>query len=223
MTLISDETLQRLRERAERSRSGESPACPAEPPIIYLPRGRTYARFYRDSEGQYIRWFYVHKCGQDWIRCVGPLECKICRQIRAHCGYSSPTRGYRSRLICLCYAWLDHRGGKSKAEFGQHVLLWGPERFGDKLASVVRELESDEKRHSFFDPAANQGFVEIYHGSRPTQINVTVSMKIESPVLPLPREFPPLSRRLVIENEEPDRAQLEKLLLKVEAACKKRL
>lgn len=221
MKLITDEMVQI--EEAERSTSEESLTYPVHPPTTYLPRGKTHARFYRDLEDNYIHWAYVHRFGHDLVQCVGPLRCKICRELWAHPACSSQKRGYHSRLTCMCYAWLDHRRAKSKAKLREQVLLWGTEQFGDKLVALVRELGPGEKRQSFFDPAVNQLFVEIYRGSSPTQVEVSLSREIASPVPSLPQGFPPLSHCLVSADEESGRALLENLLIKLETGCNKRL
>lgn len=206
----------------DNSKSCENCRTLVEPPRLYLPRGVSHVRFYLDSQRQYMRRIDVHKFGQDLIPCLGSMECQVCRQLRTGPRYNPYTWPYRRRTLCISVAFVCSPV-KSDLNYFQPVLLLGPDRFGDKLASIVRDLGSDETIQSFFDPWSKQSVVEIYFGRTPSEIEMELSKRSQIYIPLLPKCFRPLSECVIPENQEIDRAQLESFLPKVEAARKKRL
>ena len=106
-TEVSDTGWQGCQSQASVARFPTTRSRNSEVPKVYVPKGINFARFYRDSAGQYLRTLYVHKYRAYLVPCHDPLDCEICARLQTVPSDWRQKWDYRLRELSLSYAWLQ--------------------------------------------------------------------------------------------------------------------
>ena len=181
-------------------------------PIVYVPAGNTYLRFYVDSENNIIRTLFRHKVGQDSAHCVG--TCKICRYLgEMEKKYPDFQGAWKlgSREITIAYAWIFECSEENKfVKLKTPVLLMGNRKLGRELNDRIADID-EEEFGKMLDPLQKHAIWELRSSNNGRDFSLSPSFK-PGTMDPLPDTLYPLSQCIYSEGQEPTEEQVRKFI-----------
>jgi hypothetical protein len=176
-------------------------------PIVYIPDGTLQARFYIDSEGNYVKTFYRHKVNKPVklsFQCLGPDRCKACQRLAEISGWKFAYQ-WASREQSIAYAYLlSYEGASSDfVKLETPVILMGNYKLANSLSEEISDLNSLDDIAKFFDPDELYARIKIKSTQRMREFSMKLLNNQPTTIPPLPDEIPPLSQIMYKEDDEP--------------------
>jgi len=196
------------RPEIDASPSPGSSSTGSPPSVIYMPKGINYARFYKDSQGNFLRMLEIHGHNNCSVPCLGTSDCEICERLDRIPSNLRLAYDYRRRSITICFAWY--------VKLSQPVIMWANEKFGEELRGMIETLQSQEAIRRFFDPHTNHRFLRIECDLRGVSIQMSWANNFRSTIDPLPQGFPPLCEAIWPDGQPPNPSDVDRLLKKID-------
>ena len=197
-------------------------------PLLYPPRGNPiYVRLFLGSEDDDLwRSIYVHRNMPNnlfALPCWDTTVCPVCRRLlefgRSWHGIST----YRRSEVGFCYAWLCRYDGKMRHvrnRVNKPLVLYGHTRFLNELNQTILDLMNKNLKRfcEFCNPGKSFRPLRIKFLYDKKGYEVIFHQGYKEPPFEVPDSWPPLSKLIFEENEEPDPKELSEYLENIENA-----
>jgi hypothetical protein len=203
---ISKEQAAKIQDQANARKERSNRLTKNLPPIVYVPDGVIHARFYADSEGNYVKTFYRHKINRPAklsFQCLGPDRCEACKRLAEIQGWTDGWR-FSSREVAITYAYLLQYDGSSEyVKLETPVILMGNHKLANELSETISELGSIDDISKFFDPDELYARLKIKSVGRGREFSSKLLSNQPVTIPHLPENLPPLSEVMYKEGELP--------------------
>lgn len=233
MVMLTDEyrtKLAAMKKKAQERKAHAEKYSQNGLPVVFVPDGTIYLRFYQDKNIDYCRSFWRHKIRSPEITVSCPTrrddsgsvvnDCAICRKLGDYEAGWEEHYLFSSREMSICYAFIfEYQGPPSEyIKLNQPITLMGNFRLFNTLSQLVCELGDEEQLAKFFDPLNEYSLVELSckNGGR-DEFKMTLSSR-QSTMDPLPESVPALVDSFFKEGEPQNAVNLGKFLRSLEKA-----